>query len=209
VSGVGSRPPNRAGRNPLPLAPKVLSGAGADIAPPLVLAGRLPYLAGSAPCREETAMADTIADRLRSLGIELPVPPVAVANYVPFQRSGDLLVVSGQLPIEAGSVRYRGKLGGGISLEDGQAAARLCAINILAQAKAASGDLERIVACLRLGGFVACTPDFSDHPKVINGASDLMVAVLGEAGRHARAAVGVASLPLDAAVEVEAMFELR
>jgi enamine deaminase RidA (YjgF/YER057c/UK114 family) len=119
------------------------------------------------------------------------------------------LVVSGQLPIEAGSVRYRGKLGGGISLEDGQAAARLCAINILAQAKAASGDLERIAVCLRLGGFVACTPDFSDHPKVINGASDLMVAVLGEAGRHARAAVGVASLPLDAAVEVEAMFELR
>ena len=92
---------------------------------------------------------------------------------------------------------------------DGQAAARLCAINILAQVQAASGDLERIVACLRLGGFVACTPHFTDHPKVINGASDLMVAVLGEAGRHARAAVGVPCLPFDAAVEVEGMFELR
>jgi enamine deaminase RidA (YjgF/YER057c/UK114 family) len=106
-------------------------------------------------------------------------------------------------------VRYSGKLGGGVSLEDGQAAARLCAINILAQVHAACGGLDRVAACLRLGGFVACTPDFADHPKVINGASDLIVAVLGEAGRHARAAVGVPSLPFDAAVEVEGMFELR
>ena len=95
-------------------------------------------------------------------------------------------------------------------LEDGQAAARLCAINVLAQVKVAcDGDLERIAACLRLGGFVACAPEFTDHPKVINGASDLMVNVLGEAGRHARAAVGVPSLPLDSAVEVEGLFELR
>ena len=154
-------------------------------------------------------MAETVADRLRALGIELPVPAAAAANYIPTRRSGDLLVVSGQLPMEAGTVRYRGKLGGGVSLEDGQAAAKLCAINILAQVQAACGDLERVVACVRLGGFVACTPDFADHPKVINGASDLMVAVLGEAGRHARAAVGVPSLPFDAAVEVEGMFELR
>jgi enamine deaminase RidA (YjgF/YER057c/UK114 family) len=154
-------------------------------------------------------MAGTVADRLGALGIQLPTPAAAAANYIPTRRSGDLLVISGQLPMEGGSVRYQGKLGGRISLEDGQAAARLCAINILAQVQAACGNLERVVACLRLGGFVACTPDFADHPKVINGASDLMVAVLGEAGRHARAAVGVPSLPFDAAVEVEGMFELR
>jgi enamine deaminase RidA (YjgF/YER057c/UK114 family) len=154
-------------------------------------------------------MAGSIDQRLAELGIELPAPAAAAANYVPVRRSGDLLVVSGQLPIEAGAVRYEGKLGGGVSLEDGQAAARLCAVNILAQVKAACGDLESIAACLRLGGFVACTPEFTDHPKVVNGASDLMVGVLGEAGKHARAAVGVPSLPFDAAVEVEAMFELR
>lgn len=155
-------------------------------------------------------MAQTIAERLQELGIELPTPPAAAANYVPVRGSENLLVVSGQLPMEGGQVRYKGKLGGSVGLEEGQAAARLCAINILAQVKAhCGGDLDRIVACVRLGGFVACTPDFTDHPKVINGASDLMVEVLGEAGRHARAAVGVPSLPFDAAVEVEAMFELR
>ena len=154
-------------------------------------------------------MSETTADRLRALGIALPAPAAAAANYIPVQRSGNLVIVSGQLPMEAGTVRYRGKLGGGVTLEDGQAAARLCAINILAQVTAACGDLERVAACLRLGGFVACTPEVADHPKVINGASDLMVAVLGEAGRHARAAVGVPSLPFDAAVEVEAMFEVR
>ena len=154
-------------------------------------------------------MSETTADRLRALGIALPAPAAAAANYIPVQRSGNLVIVSGQLPMEAGTVRYKGKLGGGVTLEDGQAAARLCAINILAQVAAACGDLDRVAACLRLGGFVACTPEFADHPKVINGASDLMVAVLGEAGRHARAAVGVPSLPFDAAVEVEAMFEVR
>ena len=154
-------------------------------------------------------MSETVADRLRGLGIELPTPAAAAANYIAVRRSGNLVIVSGQLPMEAGAVRYKGKLGGGVSLEDGQAAARLCGINILAQVDAACGGLDRVAACLRLGGFVACTPDFADHPKVINGASDLMVAVLGEAGRHARAAVGVPSLPFDAAVEVEGMFELR
>lgn len=154
-------------------------------------------------------MAATVAQRLAELGIELPSPSPPVANYVPVRLSGNLLVVSGQLPMESGAVRYKGKLGGAVSLEDGVAAARLCAINVLAQVRLACGELDRLAACLRLGGFVACTPDFVDHPKIINGASDLMVAVLGEAGRHARAAVGVPSLPLDAAVEVEAMFELR
>jgi enamine deaminase RidA (YjgF/YER057c/UK114 family) len=155
-------------------------------------------------------MTTSIEQRLQQLGITLPTPAAPAGSYVPVRRSGNLAIVSGQLPMEAGSVRYRGKLGAGVSLEDGQAAARLCAVNILAQVKAAcEGDLERIAACLRLGGFVACAPEFTDHPKVINGASDLMVEVLGEAGRHARAAVGVPSLPLDSAVEVEAMFELR
>jgi enamine deaminase RidA (YjgF/YER057c/UK114 family) len=154
-------------------------------------------------------MATSIADRLKELGIELPIPAAPAANYVPVRRSGQQLFVSGQLPMESGAVRYKGKLGSGVSLEDGQAAARLCAINILAQVSSVCGDLEQVAACLRLGGFVACTPHFTDHPKVINGASDLMVAVLGEAGRHARAAVGVPSLPFDAAVEVDAVFELR
>lgn len=154
-------------------------------------------------------MSETVADRLRALGIELPAPAAAVANYIPVRISGNLAIVSGQLPMAAGTVRYKGKLGAGVSVEDGQAAARLCAINLLAQLHAACGGLDRIAACLRLGGFVACTPEFTDHPKVINGASDLMVGVLGDAGRHARAAVGVPSLPLDAAVEVDGMFELR
>ena len=154
-------------------------------------------------------MAETIADRLAALNIELPAPAAAAANYIPAKRTGNLLVVSGQLPMAGGALRYRGKLGQGVSLEDGQAAAKLCAINILAQINAVCGDLEQVAACVRLGGFVACTPEFADHPKVINGASDLMVAVFGDAGRHARAAVGVASLPFDAPVEVEGMFELR
>lgn len=154
-------------------------------------------------------MNSRIDDRLKELGIDLPPAAAPAGSYVPVRRGGGLLIVSGQLPMEGGVVRYRGKLGGAVSLEEGQAAARLCAINILAQVKAGcGGDLASVTGCLRLGGFVACTPDFADHPKVINAASDLMVAVFGEAGRHARAAVGVPSLPLDAAVEVEALFEL-
>ena len=153
--------------------------------------------------------ASSIEDRLSELGITLPAAAAPAGSYVPVRRSGNLLIVSGQLPMEGGQVRYRGKLGAGVSLEDGQAAARLCAINILAQVKATlDGDLGRVRACLRLGGFVACTPEFTQHPQVVNGASELMVAVFGEAGRHARAAVGVPSLPLDAAVEVEALIEV-
>jgi enamine deaminase RidA (YjgF/YER057c/UK114 family) len=155
-------------------------------------------------------MTSAVEDRLRSLGIELAAAPAPAANYVPFQRAGDLVIVSGQLPMRDGAVVYKGKLGADVSLEDGQAAARLCMVNILAQMKAAcDGDLDRIAQCVRVGGFVNCTPDYTDQPKVINGASDLVVAALGDAGRHARAAVGVNALPLGAAVEVEAMFRLR
>lgn len=155
-------------------------------------------------------MTSAVEQRLTALDITLPAAPAPAANYVPFQIADRLLIVSGQLPMRDGVVAYTGKLGAGVSLEDGQAAARLCMINILAQAKAAcGGDLDRIAQCLRLGGFVASTPEFTAQPKVVNGASDLAVEALGEAGKHARAAVGVAALPLDAAVEVEAMFLLK
>jgi enamine deaminase RidA (YjgF/YER057c/UK114 family) len=150
-----------------------------------------------------------IEQRLAALGLELPQPAAPAANYLPYTISGKLVLVSGQLPIRDGKVIVSGRLGDLLSVEQGQAAARLCALNLLAQAKAAcGGDLARLGRCLKLGGFVSCTPDFTDHPKVINGASDLIAEVMGEAGRHARFAVGCASLPLDAAVEVEAIFEL-
>lgn len=154
-------------------------------------------------------MSGTVAQRLRDLGIELPVPAAAVANYVPFVISGNLVFVSGQLPLVAGKLAVTGKLGESLSLEDGVRAARLCGLNLLAQARAAAGgDLDRIKRLVRLTAFVASTPAFTDQPKVINGASDLMVEVLGEAGRHARVAVGAPALPLDAAVEIEGIFEL-
>jgi enamine deaminase RidA (YjgF/YER057c/UK114 family) len=147
--------------------------------------------------------------RLGELGLSLPPAAAPVANYVPFARSGNLLFISGQLPVVAGKVDpvHRGKLGGAVSLESGQDAARLAALNVLAQANAAVGDLGRLRA-VRLGGFVNAVPDFSQIPQVVNGASDLFAAVLGENGKHARAAVGVAQLPLDAAVEIEAVFEI-
>lgn len=153
-----------------------------------------------------------IEARLRELGITLPTPVAPVANYVPFRRSGNLLIIAGQVcvgPDGKLSDRHKGKLGGAVSHEDGVIAAQYCAINIFAQAKAALGDLDRITACLRLGGFIAAVPEFIALPQVMNGASDLMVAVLGEAGKHARSTVGVPVLPLDCAVEVEAMFEVQ
>lgn len=150
----------------------------------------------------------TLVDqKLISLNIILPTPPQVVANYVPYVIVGDMVIISGQLPVKEGEVSFKGKVGQDVSLEEGQAAAHLCAINILTQLKVAcSGDLGRVKRCVRLGGFVNCGPDFTDQPKVINGASDLMVEIFGEAGRHARAAVGVNALPLGAAVEVEATF---
>jgi enamine deaminase RidA (YjgF/YER057c/UK114 family) len=154
-------------------------------------------------------MSGPISQRLKQLGIELPTPPAAVANYVPFVQTGNLVFISGQLPLENGKLAVTGKLGDSVSIDEGIRAARLCAINLLAQARAAAGgDIERIQRLVRLTAFVACTPAFTDQPKVVNGASDLMAEVLGNAGRHARVAVGAPSLPLDVAVEIEGIFEL-
>ena len=154
-------------------------------------------------------MTGSVESKLAELGIVLPTPSAPVANYVGFVRSGRLLVVSGQLCLGPdGKLVAQGKLGGGVSLEDGQNAARACAINLLAQVKAALGDLDKVKRVVRLGGFINSVPSFLDGPKVMNGASDLMVSVLGDKGRHARTTVGVAVLPLDAAVEVEGMFEV-
>lgn len=152
----------------------------------------------------------TAAQRLTELGITLATPPKPVANYVPWVKSGNLVFVSGQLPLVDGKVTVTGHLGAGVSVDQGAAAARQAAINIITQVNdACGGDLERVVRVIRLGGFVAATADFTQHPQVVNGASDLMVAVFGERGRHARAAVGVPSLPLGACVEVDAVIEVK
>jgi enamine deaminase RidA (YjgF/YER057c/UK114 family) len=153
-----------------------------------------------------------IDTNLKTLGLALPTPAAPVANYVPAVITGNLLVLSGQLCLGADgklAAAHRGKLGGGISLEAGQAAARLCALNLLAQAKAAlGGDLSRLQRCIRLGGFINAVPTYDAVPQVMNGASDFIVQIMGEAGRHVRSTVGVAQLPLDCAVEVEGLFEI-
>ena len=154
-------------------------------------------------------MSGSVEKKLASLGISLPAPATPIANYVPFVRSGNMLVVSGQLCFGAdGNLVARGQLGGGVSRDDGQTAARACAVNLLAQLKAALGDLDKVTRVVRLGGFINSAPGFTDGPKVMNGASDLMVEVFGEKGRHARSTVGVAALPANAAVEVEGQFEV-
>lgn len=154
-------------------------------------------------------MSGRIDARLRELGIELPQPSAPVANYVPYTVAGNLVFVSGQICAWNGQLRHVGKLGGAIGIAEGREAARLCALNVLAHLRAAcAGDLDRVRRVLRLGGFVNCTPDFTEMPQVVNGASDLMVDVFGDLGRHARAAVGVPSLPAGVAVEVEAVFEI-
>jgi enamine deaminase RidA (YjgF/YER057c/UK114 family) len=154
-------------------------------------------------------MAGTVEQKLATLGITLHTPAAPVANYVGFVRTGNLLIVSGQVCLDAsGKLVAKGKLGAGVSIEQGNAAARACAINLLAQVKAALGDLDKVSRVVRLGGFVNSAPDFLDGPKVLNGASDMMVAAFGDKGRHARTTVGVAALPSDAAVEVEAIFEV-
>jgi len=154
-------------------------------------------------------MAGAVEKKLSELGYTLSTPAAPVANYVGFVRSGNLLVVSGQICFGTdGKLVAAGKLGAGVSIEDGQKAARACAINLLAQIKSALGDLDRVVRVVRLGGFINSAPSFFDGPKVMNGASDLMVSVFGDKGRHARTTVGVAALPLDAAVEVEGLFEV-
>ena len=154
-------------------------------------------------------MAGIAENKLTELGIKLPTPAAPIANYLGFVRTGNLLVVSGQLCLDAeGKLVAKGKLGGGVSVEDGNKAARTCAINLFAQIKVALGDLDKVARVVRLGGFINSVPAFVDGPKVMNGASDLMVAVFGDKGRHARTTVGVAVLPLDAAVEVEGLFEI-
>ena len=149
----------------------------------------------------------TIAKRLEELGITLPQAAAPVASYQPLVISGDTAYISGQLPFVDGEL-VTGKLGDGVSLKRGQEAARACGLMILAQIEAA-GLLERVEKMVKLGGFVASAPDFTDQPKVVNGCSDLMADVFGDAGRHARSAVGVPVLPLDAAVEVDAIVALR
>ena len=148
----------------------------------------------------------TVSERLKELGITLPESAAPAANYVPFVRDGDTLYVSGQLPKGADGL-ITGKLGADLDVAVGAAAARACALALLAQAKAAAGDLDS-VRLVKLVGFVNSTPDFAEQPAVINGASDLMVEVLGDAGRHARSAVSAAALPFGVAVEVEAIFAL-
>lgn len=155
-------------------------------------------------------MVGTVEKRLADMGITLPAPATPVANYVPFVRTRNMLVCSGQICFGGdGKLVAKGKLGAGVSLEEGQEAARACAVNLLAQVKAAIGDLDKVARVLRLGGFINSAPDFVDGPKVMNGASDLMVAAFGDKGRHARTTVGVAVLPQDAAVEVEGLFEVE
>lgn len=155
-------------------------------------------------------MTGTVKTRLKSLGIEILQAPVPVANYVPFTVSGNLVFVSGQGTLVDGELQYIGKLGRDFTVEDGYRAARLCAVNVLAQLRAAcDGDLDRVTRVLRVGGFVNSMPDFTAQPKVVNGASDLFVEAFGEIGRHARTAIGVPSLPDDIAVEVDAFFEVR
>lgn len=154
-------------------------------------------------------MSGRIEARLKELSLTLSAATAPVANYVPFVISGNLVFISGQIGLVDGKPQFLGRLGADFDVEQGYRAARLCGLNLITQLKeACGGDLDRVRRVIRLGGFVNCTPEFTDHPKVINGASDLMVDVFGDIGRHARAAVGVPSLPLGVAVEVEGVFEI-
>lgn len=154
-------------------------------------------------------MISKIEQRLDKLGIILPEPTNPVANFVPFITTGTIVFMSGQLPRSQGKLMHAGKLGRDVTVENGKAAARLCALNLLAQLKiACAGNLDKVIRCVRLTGFVNCDPTFKEQPQVVNGASDLMTEVFGDRGRHARTAIGVAALPSDAAVEVEAIFEI-
>lgn len=152
-----------------------------------------------------------VSARLEELGLVLPPPVSAVANYVPAIRTGKLIVISGQVCLDSsGKIpdQFKGKLGAEVSKENGIAAARLCALNVLSQLQSVIGDLDKVERCVRMGGFINATPDFGSLPQVMNGASDLMLEVFGDKGRHARSTIGAAQLPLDSAVEVEAMFEV-
>ena len=154
-------------------------------------------------------MAGTVEQKLADAGITLGDPRAPIANYVGFVRSGNLLFVSGQVCVNnEGKLVAKGKLGAGVTTEQGYHAAQACGVNLLAQIKAALGDLDKVVRVVRIGGFVNSAPDYLDGPKVLNGASDLMVTAFGDKGRHARTTVGVSSLPADAAVEVDGVFEV-
>ncbi len=151
-----------------------------------------------------------IAEKLQKAGFELPQVAAPAANYVPYVISGNHVYVAGQIPFLNGEVMHLGTLGGDLNIEQGKEAARACALNILAQVNAAvEGDFSKVVRCVKLGAFVSCVSEFTDHPAVVNGASDLMVKVLGDAGKHARFAVGAPSLPLGVSVEIDAIFELK
>ncbi|RUU24029.1 RidA family protein [Mesorhizobium sp. M7A.T.Ca.TU.009.01.3.2] len=154
-------------------------------------------------------MSETIEKRLSDLGVTLPVAAAPAANYVPYCRTGNLLFTAGQLPLKDGKLQANGLLGRDLDTAGGKDAAKYCAINILAQAKAALGDLEKISRLVKITVFVASTPEFVEQHLVANGASDFLVAALGERGKHARSAVGTACLPLNAAVEIEAVFEIE
>lgn len=154
-------------------------------------------------------MTGLIESRLRELQISLPEPAAPAANYVPYVVSGSLVHIAGQVPLSGKGLEFQGKVGTEVSLEEAKQAARLCGLNIIAQAQAATGgNLDRVRRIVKLGGFVNCAPDFDQHPAVINGASDLMVDVFGDKGRHARFAVGAPSLPFNVAVEIDAVIEI-
>ena len=153
-------------------------------------------------------MAGKIDAHLADLGITLPTATAPVANYVPYVISGNLVHISGQITMENGELKFVGKLGKDYQVEDGQKAARLCALNLVAQLKSAIGDLDKVTRVVKLNAFVNSDPAFTDQPKVVNGASDTMVEIFGDAGKHARSAVGVASLPLGVAVEIDGIFEV-
>lgn len=152
-------------------------------------------------------MTGTVEARLLALGLTLPAAPAPVANYVPFHQVGNLLFISGQVSRGGDGKVIAGKLGGGVDVATGREAAKVCALNILAVAKTALGDLDRIARMVKLTGFVNSVPAFTEHPQVVNGASDTLVDILGDKGRHTRSAIGVSGLPLDAAVEIEAIIE--
>lgn len=153
-------------------------------------------------------MAETVESRLETLGITLPAPAAPAANYVPVVRTGNLLFVSGQVSFAPGGRKYTGKVGRQLTVEEGQAAARVCAINLLGALKSSLAEWDDLVRFVKLTGFVNCVPEFQDVHKVVNGCSDLLTEVLGVRGKHARSAIGMASLPLGAAVEVEAIAEV-
>jgi enamine deaminase RidA (YjgF/YER057c/UK114 family) len=151
-------------------------------------------------------MAGKVEAKLKELGIVLPTPAAPIANYIPFNVTGNLVIVSGQIPLRDGKIVFTGKVGA-VSVPTAVEAAQLCFVNLLAQVKAAIMDLDRVTKVIRLGGFIAAPAEFTQHAVIMNGASDLCVAVFGDAGRHARTTIGVPSLPGDAVVEVEGMFQ--